>query len=98
MKYVILFLVTILVLLVPINIRDGPHAGLFLLPCYDRKVYTSISALHSQGYPLSYILQVYDNLGFVENSNTQAMRNRIEAAYLDVLGGNYDKRVEVCSN
>lgn len=82
----------------PIHIRDGPVMGLFLLPCYDQKVYTSISALHSQGYSLEHILLVYDNLGFVENTNTLAMRNRIEAAYLDVIGGNYDKRVEVCFN
>lgn len=97
MKHVILFLVIIL-LLAPIQIRDGPNMGLSLLRCYDQKVYTSISSLQSQGYSLEHILKVYDNLGFVDNSNTYSMRLDIEAAYLDAQGGMYDERMEVCSN
>ncbi len=98
MKRVILTLVMILFLLAPFHIRDGPTSGLSLIRCYDRKVYTSISALQYQGYPLERILLIYDSLGFVDNSNTYSMRLNIVAAYLDAMGGNYAKRLEVCSN
>lgn len=99
MKRVILFVVTILLLLAPFQIRDGPFLGQSsLLRCYDQKVYTSISSLQSQGYSLEHILRIYDNLGFVDNSNTHSMRLDIEAAYLDAQGGMYDKRMEVCFN
>lgn len=98
MKNAILLLVIMLLIFIPIKPEEGSTRGLSLHRCYEPKVYTSISRLQSQGYALEHILRVYDTLGFVDNSNTLAMRLDIIAAYLDSKGDFYAKRLETCPN